>query len=39
MLLHYVLASPEERDAMAKPNGWRPLLPTNMILEMKIHIL
>jgi hypothetical protein len=30
MLLHCVLASLEERETMVEPNGWKPLLPTNM---------
>jgi hypothetical protein len=33
MLLHYVVASPKEREAMVEVNGWRPQLPTNMSLE------
>jgi hypothetical protein len=39
MVLHCVLASPEEMEAMAVPNGWRRLLPINMSQEMQICIL
>ena len=39
MLLHLVLASPEDRARMAEPIGWRPLLPTNISLEMQVSIL
>ena len=39
MLLHYILASEEDKERMAEPTGWRPLLPTNMSLEMQVRIL
>jgi hypothetical protein len=39
MLLHFKLASPEEKEAMLEPTGWRPELRTDMSLEMQIRIL
>jgi hypothetical protein len=39
MLLYAVLASQEEREAIAKPNGWRPHLPTNVSLHSSICYL
>jgi hypothetical protein len=39
MILHCVLASEEDRAAIAERNGWRHALPTNVSLEEQIHIL
>ena len=39
MLLHLILASPEDRARMAEPIGWRPTLPTAVSLERQLKIL
>jgi hypothetical protein len=39
MLLHYILASEEDKVRMVEPIGWHPLLATNMSLQMQVEIL
>jgi hypothetical protein len=39
MLLYYVLASEEERAALAEPIGWRPMLDTDVTMEEHVRIL
>jgi chaperonin cofactor prefoldin len=39
MKLRHLLASEEEKAAMAEPNGWRPLLPIDVSLEVQIRML
>jgi hypothetical protein len=39
MILYCILASEEERVAMAEPIGWRPVLDPNVSMEGHVHIL
>jgi hypothetical protein len=39
MLLYCVLASEEDRAAMAEPIGWQPVLDTDVSMEEHMHIL
>jgi hypothetical protein len=39
ILLYCMLASEEERAAMAEPIGWQPVLDTDVTMEEHVHIL